>query len=212
MNKYNAILIPGGGVREMGTLPIWTLRRLDKAIQIGGYDFIIPLSAGTTHKPPPLDNNGRPIFESISAAKYLIENGVPSNKILVDISSYDTIGNAYFSRVIHVDPLDLKRLLVITSDFHMPRTKVIFSWVYNLKEKKTEYELYFEKVSDEGIDDEILIARKNKERRSMAEIAGVVNKINTLKEFHKWLFNEHAAYSINKSGNYRLSDDVLSTY
>jgi hypothetical protein len=212
MTKYDAILIPGGGIREGGTLPIWTRRRLKKALEMKDFGFIITLSAGTTHKPLPIDKNGYPIFESIAAANYLLEHGLSPYRILAEKSSYDTIGNAYFSRIIHVDPMELKRLLIITSDFHMPRTKAIFSWVYGLRKRKTEYELSFESVSDEGIDRTVLEARKEKERKSLLELSGNMKKIKTLREFHRWLFSEHDAYSIIQKVKPFLSEDVLHTY
>jgi len=37
-------------------------------------------------------------------ADYLMRNGVPADRILMETASYDTIGNAYFSLVIPVLP------------------------------------------------------------------------------------------------------------
>lgn len=212
MRKIDAILVPGGGVREGGELPLWTRRRLDRALQIQtGEELIITLSAGTVHKPPPLDSKGFPIFESAAAAKYLVQRGLDPKRILIETSSYDTIGNAFFSRVIHVDPRGLRKLLIITSDFHMPRTQVIFSWVYSLDVPTNWYELYFESVSDEGIDAEILSARIQKERESLAHLLQIKEKINTLRQFHEWLFGEHAAYSLHADA-VRVTGKVLNTY
>jgi hypothetical protein len=66
---YDAILIPGGGVREGGLLPSWVRCRLDRALELHRGEFVIALSAGTPHRPPPLDDNGFPIFESVAAAR-----------------------------------------------------------------------------------------------------------------------------------------------
>src|SRR5574341_227154 len=112
MPGYDAILIPGGGVREGGDLPLWTKRRLDRAIETQRGEFIITLSAGTLHRPPPSDADGFPIFESIAAAAYLVRRGIEPRRILAETCSYDTIGNAFFSRVVHVDPLGLRKLLI----------------------------------------------------------------------------------------------------
>lgn len=212
MKRFDAILIPGGGVREGGELPIWSMRRLDKALEIVHSEFVITLSAGTTHKPTPLDRKGAPIFESVAAANYLVKHGLPTSQILTETSSYDTIGNAFFSKVIHVDPLGLRNLLIVTSDFHMPRTKTIFSWVYNLENERIAYQLDFEKVSDNGIDEIILDARKNKEAESLSQLKKLIPRITTLKSFHKWLFTEHNAYSVNKYEQTYSNDEILSTY
>ena len=160
-------------------------------------EYLITLSAGTTHKPPPLGDCDFPIFESIAAADYLIKQGINPEKILPETSSYDTIGNAYFSRAIHVQPRQWKRLLVITSDFHFTRTKSIFQWVYGLGNDSKDYQLDFEAVTDAGIDSEILKARQVKERESLEKLSVIQSQINDLQTFHKWLFEEHAAYAVS---------------
>jgi len=38
--------------------------------------------------------------------------------------AWDTIGNAWFTRVMHTDMTDTRKLLVVTSDFHLPRSQV----------------------------------------------------------------------------------------
>ncbi len=66
------------------------------------------------------------------AADELIRSGVNRRKVSSEICSYDTIGNAYFSRLLFAQPLGLKRFLVITSKFHMPRVQTVFNWIYHL--------------------------------------------------------------------------------
>ena len=94
MQSYDAILIPGGGVREGGTVPSWVQGRFDLAVRIHQGEYIVALSAGTTHRPPPVDENGFPIFESAAGARYLMQAGIPAEQILTETNSYDTIGNA----------------------------------------------------------------------------------------------------------------------
>ena len=211
MPGFDAILIPGGGVREKGELPLWMKRRLDRAAELHTDEYIIALSAGTTHKPPPRDDEGFPILESVAAAHYLIQRGVAPAKILTETSSYDTIGNAYFSRVVHVVPRRLCRLLIITSEFHMPRTEAIFRWVYGLDAPPGGYELYFEQVTDEGIDPQVLAARKEKEQASLERLLPIQARIHTLQQFHKWLFGEHAVYSMSAKP-LKAAGQVLDTY
>lgn len=42
------------------------------------------------------------------------------------------MGNAYFSLTIHALPAGWRRLAVVTSDFHMPRSAALFSDVYEM--------------------------------------------------------------------------------
>lgn len=209
--SFDAILVPGGGVRERGELPLWVQKRLEFAANLQTDEYVITLSAGTTHKPPPLDQEGFPIFESVAAARYLIKCGVDANKVLFETSSYDTIGNAYFSRVIHIDPLSLKKLLIITSDFHMPRTERIFRWIYNLNPPTAGYDLHFTSVPDNEIDSNLLNIRKIKEEEGVKQLLQTIEQVHSLQELHEWLFKQHTAYSVEP---YRttITGQVSETY
>jgi len=207
----DAILIPGGGVRADYEVPLWTKRRLDRAIELGGCEYFITLSAGSVHKPMPLDRKGQPMYESVAAAKYLIGKGIDAKGILCETSSYDTIGNAYFSKVIHVDPLSLSKLLVITSEFHMERTKAVFQWLYSPKFSGKTYDLAFEAVSDSLIDDALLKGRVIREKECLRTFKENTRGIDTMIQLHKWLFFRHNAYSVSGQPE-KLEGEVLETY
>lgn len=195
MTPIDAILIPGGGMLADGKLPPWTSNRLDRAIaRHKDARYLITLSAATVYKPPPLDRTGRPIFESIAAAGYLVERGIDPRRILTETASYDTIGNAWFARVIHTDPRGLRNLLVITSGFHMPRTEAAFRWVYSLQSRSCG-SLSFESVPDIGLDQAALDARWAKEQASLSTLKTTASRITTLEAFHEWLFTEHRVYA-----------------
>jgi len=49
----------------------------------------------------------------------------------VNAGSTRSSGNAFFARLIHVEPRRLMRLLVTTSEFHSERTEEIFRWLFN---------------------------------------------------------------------------------
>ena len=157
---YDAVLIPGGGVREDGILPPWVMPRFDRALELAADACFIPLSAGTTHRPRPLDARGFPITEARAGAAYLMGRGVDPANILMEEASLDTIGNAWFSRTIHVIPRGFERLLVVTSAFHMPRTEAVFRWVYELDAPGPRCTLAFEQTPDAGIDSDEGIARE----------------------------------------------------
>lgn len=197
---YDAILIPGGGVLNKGKLPPWVKRRCDLAINIYQGEYIITLSAGTTHKPPVLDANGFVIFESVAGANYLLKRGIPPENILRETSSYDTIGNAYFARFTHTEILGLKKLLIITSEFHLARVKSVFDWIFNL-DNSFEYKLDFLSVPDTGINEDILQSRREKEKESLANFLYLKAEITNIKDLHKWLFSKHKAYAVSGQEN-----------
>lgn len=200
--RYDALLVPGGGIRADGEPPEWVQARLNKAIELmESARFIIALSAGTTHKPFLLDHEGFPFYESEASAAYLTHNGAAKEKILTERSSLDTIGNAFFARFIHTEPLGLRKLLVITNEFHMPRTRRIFNWVFSLNfqgnapESDKNYHLEFLPVPDLGMDHTLLEIRLIKEHRSLEQLENIIGKITNGWEFHQWLFSQHQAYA-----------------
>ena len=93
---------------------------------------VLCLSAGTAHAPQLLSPSGLPVWEATASAAHCLRGNAslglpgvaPPTDVLVETTSYDTIGNAYFARVGHTDVAGWRRLLVITSDFHMERSKV----------------------------------------------------------------------------------------
>ena len=190
---YDAVIVPGGGVRAGGELPAWVKNRFDLAIERSNTAPIVCLSAGTTHRPNPLDETGRVIFEASAGGQYLLRRGIEAERIFLEPASWDTIGNAYFARTIHTDPRGWRKLLVITSEYHMPRTEVLFRWVFGLVPEQG-YSLQFEAVPDVGLRPELLEARQQRERSSLAALATMAQRIRTLPDMHQWLFTQHAAY------------------
>ena len=208
MTSYDAILIPGGGLRNDGNLPPWVCNRLDKAVEIGSTKFFIALSRGTSHKAPPRDKDGFPTDESLVGARYLVARGVPKDRVLFEATSLDTIGNAFFSRLMHIEPMKLVRLLIVTSNFHLARTRAIFNWVYGLSDGS--FDLAFEEVPNVGIDADSLHARIERERKGLQAMERPMRQITTLEHMHQWLFFEHDAYK--PDGNRTEIGDAINTY
>ena len=62
-----------------------------------------------------------------SVAEYLCTKcGVSEQRIRTDTNSRDTVGDAFYIRKNLVIPLGIKTLVVVTSDYHVKRTDVIF--------------------------------------------------------------------------------------
>ncbi len=153
------VVLGGGSQRGplCEDLPLWVRRRLELAAFLfkkasssrDGDDSgpvaaaaalsrspprLILLSAGTPHRPNWIDPaSGFPVLESTSQAEYLrTRHGIAPAAMWRESQSLDTIGNAYFLRTGFLDPARrgrFRRLAVITSAFHMPRTRAIFDWL-----------------------------------------------------------------------------------
>ncbi len=191
---YDAVIVPGGGVRADGTIPAWVENRFDIAQERCGGAAILCLSSGTVHKPPPLDRTGRPVLEAEAGARYLLAHGIPAARIYTETASLDTIGNAFFARAMHTDVRRWLRLLIVNSDFHMPRTQAIFRWVFELAPQQG-YTLEFEAVPNIGMEAADLAFRVARERESLESLHPVIDSIRWLEQLHEFLFTRHGAYS-----------------
>lgn len=208
MTRPDALIVPGGGVRQGGVLPPWAANRFDRAIEIHKGEPIVCLSGGTPHRAPPLDAAGRPIFEAVAGARYLMSCGVDPKLIYTETSSYDTIGNALFTRLLHTDTRGWKRLVVITSAFHMDRTRQIFRWIFSLAPERG-YELEFDSAPDTGMSDADLAFRQARERASLESVRALEPRLRDMAAVHRWLFTEHLAYAASAFESVPKSDADL---
>ncbi len=122
------IVVLGGGIDLEGKLPLFIYRRLDKAVELyknkpgnkivlsGKYSFLFK------EKKPPLK-------ESEKMARYLFKK-IPRKDILLEKKSKDTVGNAYYLKKLIFIPRHEYKATIITSNFHLARTKFIFNKIF----------------------------------------------------------------------------------
>jgi len=200
LTKNNVFFILAGGFNQDGLINEWVKRRLDKFIDIYNnnkdkIDYVVCLGGGTYHRPPVLNKDNFVIHESTGLVKYLLDNGIDKNIIMREWFSYDTIANGYFSLINFSKIRNWKNIYVITSDFHLERSRFIFNWIYSLDNK--EYNLNYIGVTDKGLDEEIITMRKEREKKSLENLKKLNKKIKNLEEFHIWFHNEHNCYNCN---------------
>lgn len=213
IDEIDLIIVLAGGLNEKGELHEWVIRRLDQA-NIIYKKYKVPIlccGGGTYHKPPFINSSGFVVHESTECVNYLLQLGVNENMIYREWSSYDTIANAFFSLTTHIcfNP-NIKHIGIITSQFHMKRTKAIFNWIYNLDNNK--YKLNYFEASDEDLDKNMLKCRKEREEKSLQNILILKEKIQTMYQFTEWLYKEHNAYNNNFLLSEKISDSCKSSY
>lgn len=225
-----AIVVLGGGLLSNGEVPPHTKLRLAKASELyfslskssGAAVDIITLSGATPHKPPPLDKQGFPIGEAQAAAAYLIkQSGIPPASVAEENFSLDTLGNAYWLRTVHIEPGGYTKLVVLTNDWHMPRTRAIFSHVFGLPRRagghsalKRKFELSFVAV-DAGLAPDFLQARVAREAASLETFVQRTKALfGSMRELHDYVFEKHGAYASSRLLQERqvLSHSVLASY
>ena len=237
--KY--IVVLGGGVTPYGGLPKWVLQRACKAEKLfhksNKLATVVTLSRGTPHKPNPLDRNGYPIYESSATAKHMLEVGVPPEKLIEEGYSLDTVGNAYFLRTMHMDSSNVRKMIVVTNKFHMPRTKAIFDKVFSLPPNAYSFYGCFIRIvrtvfflsptwpfqityeeAPNGMDGDTLFHRGEKEQKSHIEfLMKTTHEFYDMQSAHKWIFKRHEAYKStrlepSKVPVTQLDAETLKTY
>ncbi|MDC1048682.1 YdcF family protein [Flavobacteriaceae bacterium] len=61
---------------------------------------------------------------------YAIRLGVPPDKIITELNPRDTVGDAFFTKQNILFGKGWKKLLVVTSDYHVNRTSIVFRFIY----------------------------------------------------------------------------------
>lgn len=197
LTGYDAIMVPGGGLDEEGRPLPCVLSRLDAALaHANTSDYFLMLGRYSAHVPPVVDNASFPIDEATAAGSYLIDHGIEGSRIYLDRWSMDTIGNAVFARLMHSDPRAWRKLLVITSEFHMPRVRAIFDWIFTLPPAGAggPVDLSYEATPNTGMSDSIVQARMLKEAESLKSLNDTKQNVTDLAELHQFIFGEHDAY------------------
>ncbi len=144
------IVVLGGGLTKEEKLPDQVKRRLDKALKIskkrkidsfltcGKYSFLL------TKEDRPQSTEARLM------KNYLISKKVDRKKIHLEEKSMDTISNAYYAKTEYFIPQNETEGIIITSAYHIPRTKYIFEKIFG-----TNFNLEFEGI-ETGANDRLL--------------------------------------------------------
>lgn len=149
--KKTAAIVLGGGlkkVQEQGQTRYepgeQAKERLDKAYALfkeGKVDYII--TTGKYSKRVGIDPSVTGSqTEAQVGREYLIAKAIgdpagsasPSKQriedcVLYENQSFDTIGNAWFAKKVRLEPFNITSCIIITSDYHIKRSKLIFEWV-----------------------------------------------------------------------------------
>ena len=198
--QFDAILVLGGGVplAPRKQLP-FVAARCQAAAAVwraaATKPKILCLSAGTAHCPQLLDARGSVVFEATASAAELIDAGVDERDVFVETTSFDTIGNAFFARTDHCSLAGWKRLLIITSEFHMARSKAIFDWVFGATPHEG-FSIAYLATADESLSLDAVAARAKREAASATNVRETLAPTyRTLAEVREFLVTKHDLYA-----------------
>jgi len=221
-NDFDAIVVLGGGrPSKPQEPPLFVQNRCDLAAQRykeqllrGVGSIILTLSAGTAHLENLRRDDGSLVLESQASAQYLHEkHELPLDAMRMELTSFDTIGNAYFARTQFADVMNWKRILVITTDWHMPRSKEIFEWVFEV-DTRPEISLVFEATPSVGLSDEAIVARTEREQKSLKSVKNLRQKFPTLADVNIFLFTQHDLYAVKglMKKQEKIDDKTMKSY
>ena len=208
----NHIFVLAGGQTEYGEVNNWVKERLNYCIYL--YKIrkrnIYCIGGGTYHKAPILNDYNYVIFESCSCANYLINNGVNVEDIKKEWSSYDTIGNGFFSFTNFIVPLKLKNICILSSEFHLERVKIIFNYMKKLFDNTIHIEYI---NSFNNMDSELLRIRVERENKSIVNFKNnIIEKYSTVVEFINWFYKYHKAYNCSEYIKDEKINSVIKSY
>jgi len=221
--SFDAIFVLGGGVpSSLAKPPEFVKLRCDAAVAVAklaadasstdteenAMPNIVGLSAGTAHLPQLMGGDGLPIWEATSSAAYILENYgsvIPKNKLFIETTSYDTISNAYFARTSHADVAGWRNILVVTSEFHMDRSKAIFDWVFQApvvvdgQPITPPYSLSYMATENVGLSQEAIESRVQHEQKGAKNIREKISmEYTSLRDIWRFLTQKHDFYSASK--------------
>lgn len=217
-SKFKPIFVLAGGNKNDNEPHEFVKKRLDRAVELYQLNSkklikskIICMGGGTYHKPPNLTNNGFVKHESTICANYLIEKKIPSSDILKEWFSYDTIANGYFAFNNFILPFDFNNIIIISSDFHINRVKVIFNYLKIIFKKRDLVIKYFD--TNSYVSNEVYKIREERENNSIINFQkNIIGKINNLYDFSIWFFTEHNSYKSKLEIKYSKDNNLKNTY
>lgn len=122
MTNQKALFILPHLMEKNGRLGIESISRINESISIfkkNCFNFLI--TSGWNYR-----KDSKLMIGEVMAG-YIIKNfKIDRNKILIDNYSRDTVGDAFFVREQFMLPKNIVNLTIVTSDWHVERTKVIF--------------------------------------------------------------------------------------
>lgn len=127
----SAIVVLGQSLNPDGTPPLSLLRRADLAANLFRDEAMAAEKAG---RPWPLviPTGGDPVRVGVTEAELMAQQlhmrGVPEEAVVLEPKALNTLQNAW--EVIPLLPAGCKRLLLVSSDFHIPRATYLFEAVF----------------------------------------------------------------------------------
>ena len=114
-DSYDAIIVLGAQVKKDGTPNVQLSWRLDAAYNAYSQKPVPIVVCGAQGK-------DEPVAEANAMKQYLTEKGIPEQDIMTDPKSFNTSQNLRNAAELLKNKPDIKKVLIVTSDYHVPRS------------------------------------------------------------------------------------------
>lgn len=202
----DAIVVLAGGVNKDGSLPDLPKKRVERGVELF-----------KAHKAPKIIMSGKygfwldyykdvpPRSEAEAMKEYAVSLGVLEESIILEDTSKDTVGNAYFTKVNILEKNNWKKVIVVTSEFHLERTKFIFDTVLG-----PEYEIEYS-YSEDGLSQLERESVKQKEEKTIKTIKDTILNVapGDSEKIGKLLFSMHPGYAKNPQITFEKLREML---
>lgn len=201
MPKQNSIIILSHRLTPKKNLSKESRLRIDKGIYLflnGAAEYII-MNGGPGRYTTLV--NGRifvprgthPVHCEIMR-DYAINHDVPPNKILMQNFSVDTIGEAYFVKEMILMPNSFLRNIIVSSDTHLPRARIIYKKILGSK-----FSTKFVGVKTRLKNSKNILSREKRELRLFNKLLNHI-KDGDSEKIEKAIYeSHHRYYSIPKN-------------
>ncbi len=116
--NYDAIIVLGAQVTPDGSPSVQLGWRLDAAYDAWKQKAVPVVVCGARGK-------DEPVAEADAMEQYLVNKGIPASDILKDPYSYNTNQNLQNAAALLQNLADVRKVLIVTSDYHVPRSLAI---------------------------------------------------------------------------------------
>ena len=123
--KPDCIIVLPHKIEKPGTLSLQTQSRLELALSHYQRVEGVPIVLSGSEFVQEVD-----VQIALLMRDFLIERGVPKYHLYEEINSRDTVGDALFTMRHIVSLQDWKKILVVTSDYHVKRASTIFQFIF----------------------------------------------------------------------------------
>lgn len=117
VRESDVIIVLGAQVKADGTLSLQLQWRLDAACDAWEKNNVMIVTCGA-------QGSNEPAPEALVMRDYLVQKGVPEDKILTEAESFNTRQNIRHAAQLLAD-YDVKTVLIVTSDYHLPRAMAL---------------------------------------------------------------------------------------